>query len=88
MKILKLVKWASFVIMLLSGVSCIWNGLIPWAIGGFSFGEAGAIGIIGGADGPTAIFTTTKIAPHVIYRIVIFILSSLAWLLLKHKTKE
>ena len=28
--------------------------------------EAGSIGIIGGADGPTAIFTTTQLAPHLL----------------------
>ena len=30
---------------------------------GFTPQEAGALGIIGGADGPTAIFTTIKLAP-------------------------
>jgi oxaloacetate decarboxylase beta subunit len=33
---------------------------------GFSLPEAGAIGIIGGADGPTAIFTAGKLAPHLL----------------------
>ncbi len=31
---------------------------------GFTPEEAGAIGIIGGADGPTAIFLSSKLAPH------------------------
>ncbi|MBR3589304.1 MAG: sodium ion-translocating decarboxylase subunit beta [Clostridia bacterium] len=31
---------------------------------GFSPEEAASIGIIGGADGPTAIFTASKLAPH------------------------
>lgn len=31
---------------------------------GFSPAESGAIGIIGGADGPTAIFLASKLAPH------------------------
>lgn len=31
---------------------------------GFTGAEAGAIGIIGGADGPTAIFISSKLAPH------------------------
>ena len=31
---------------------------------GFTPAEAGAIGIIGGADGPTAIFLSSKLAPH------------------------
>jgi sodium ion-translocating decarboxylase beta subunit len=33
---------------------------------GFTIGQAGAIGIIGGADGPTAIFTATKLAPELL----------------------
>ncbi|MFO8071418.1 MAG: sodium ion-translocating decarboxylase subunit beta [Polyangia bacterium] len=33
---------------------------------GFDVGEACSIGIIGGADGPTTIFTTTKLAPHIL----------------------
>ena len=38
---------------------------------GFTNQEAGAIGIIGGADGPTAIFTTTKLAPHLLGSIAV-----------------
>ena len=33
---------------------------------GFTLSEAGAIGIIGGADGPMAIFVTVKLAPHLL----------------------
>ncbi len=33
---------------------------------GFSSEEASSIAIIGGADGPTAIFTTIKLAPHLL----------------------
>jgi carboxybiotin decarboxylase len=33
---------------------------------GFSPQEAGAIGIIGGADGPTAIYLTSMLAPHLL----------------------
>ncbi len=33
---------------------------------GFTGPEAASIGIIGGADGPTAIFLTTKLAPHLL----------------------
>ena len=33
---------------------------------GFTPAEAGSIGIIGGADGPTAIFVTTRLAPHLL----------------------
>ncbi|AIF69986.1 glutaconyl-CoA decarboxylase subunit beta [Palaeococcus pacificus DY20341] len=33
---------------------------------GFTPAEAGSIGIIGGADGPTTIYLTTKLAPHLL----------------------
>lgn len=33
---------------------------------GFTAGEAASIGIIGGADGPTSIFTAAKLAPHLL----------------------
>ncbi|MCK9182645.1 MAG: sodium ion-translocating decarboxylase subunit beta [Fibrobacteraceae bacterium] len=36
------------------------------AFGGFTLGEAASIGIIGGADGPTSIFTANKLARHLI----------------------
>ena len=36
------------------------------ALGGFTLGEAASIGIIGGADGPTSIFTANKLAKHLI----------------------
>jgi len=45
---------------------------------GFSIKEAGAIGIIGGADGPTAIFLTSKLAPHFIGPIAITAYSYMA----------
>ncbi|MEE1219333.1 MAG: sodium ion-translocating decarboxylase subunit beta [Ruminococcus sp.] len=45
---------------------------------GFRPSEAGAIGIIGGADGPTAIFVTTKLAPHLLGSIAIAAYSYMA----------
>lgn len=45
---------------------------------GFSLPEAGAIGIIGGADGPTAIFTASKLAPELIGPIAIAAYSYMA----------
>ena len=38
---------------------------------GFTGPEAASIGIIGGADGPTAIFTTTRLAPHLLGSIAV-----------------
>ncbi len=45
---------------------------------GFDGKEAGSIGIIGGADGPTAIFTTTKLAPHLLGPIAVAAYSYMA----------
>ena len=38
---------------------------------GFTNQEASSIGIIGGADGPTAIFVTTRLAPHLLGSIAV-----------------
>lgn len=45
---------------------------------GFTPQEAASIGIIGGADGPTAIFLTTKLAPHLLGAIAIAAYSYMA----------
>jgi oxaloacetate decarboxylase beta subunit len=45
---------------------------------GFAPNEAAAIGIIGGADGPTAIFLTAKLAPHLIGPIAVAAYSYMA----------
>lgn len=45
---------------------------------GFAPKEAGAIGIIGGADGPTAIFTASKLAPELLPAIAIAAYSYMA----------
>ncbi len=45
---------------------------------GFYPNEAASIGIIGGADGPTAIFLTTKLAPHLLGPIAVAAYSYMA----------
>ncbi|MBR6043392.1 MAG: sodium ion-translocating decarboxylase subunit beta [Paludibacteraceae bacterium] len=45
---------------------------------GFDMKEAGSLAIIGGADGPTAIFTTLKLAPHMLGPIAIAAYSYMA----------
>ena len=45
---------------------------------GFTLKEAASLGIIGGADGPTAIFTTIKLAPHLLGPIAIAAYSYMA----------
>lgn len=51
--------------------------LVALAVG-FTPQEAGSLGIIGGADGPTAIFTTIKLAPHLLGPIAIAAYSYMA----------
>ena len=45
---------------------------------GFTGPESASIGIIGGADGPTAIFLTTKLAPHLLGAIAVAAYSYMA----------
>ena len=45
---------------------------------GFTPQECGSIGIIGGADGPTAIFVTSKLAPHLLGAIAVAAYSYMA----------
>jgi len=44
----------------------------------FDIREAGAIGIIGGADGPTSIFLTAKMAPHLLGAVAVAAYSYMA----------
>ncbi len=44
----------------------------------FDAAEAGSIGIIGGADGPTAIFVTSRLAPHLLGPIAVAAYSYMA----------
>ena len=46
---------------------------------GFSQNEAASIGIIGGADGPTAIYTTSILAPHLLGPIAIAATPTWLW---------
>ncbi len=57
-------------------------GIFVTFIGAFALGftpeESGSIGIIGGADGPTAIFLTSKLAPHLLGPIAVAAYSYMA----------
>ena len=52
--------------------------LVAVGSGFFNIKEAAALGIIGGADGPTAIYTTIKLAPHLLAPIAIAAYSYMA----------
>ncbi len=54
------------------------NGVFGDVTLGFTGPEAASIGIIGGADGPTAIFLTSKLAPHLLGAIAVAAYSYMA----------
>lgn len=56
----------------------IFTVLIVAMLMGFTAKEAASLGIIGGADGPTAIYTTIKLAPHLLGPIAIAAYSYMA----------
>ncbi|MCW0484284.1 sodium ion-translocating decarboxylase subunit beta [Gaoshiqia sediminis] len=56
----------------------IFTVLVSAILMGFTPGEAASLGIIGGADGPTAIYTTIKLAPHLLGPIAIAAYSYMA----------
>ena len=55
-----------------------WGALLSQPLTGFTELDAAAIGIIGGADGPTAIYVTSKLAPHLLGAIAIAAYSYMA----------
>ncbi len=58
----------------------IFVALIGAKLLGFDIAEAGAIGIIGGADGPMAIYVATKLAPHLLGPVAVAAYSYMALL--------
>jgi oxaloacetate decarboxylase beta subunit len=56
---------------------CRLSDMIP-GFAGFTAAEASSIGIIGGADGPTAIFVTSRLAPHLLGPIAVAAYSYMA----------
>ena len=56
----------------------IFIALIGAKLLGFSIFEAGAIGIIGGADGPMAIYVTQQLAPHLMAQVSVAAYSYMA----------
>jgi len=63
------------------GCSLLFSNLLsPFIPGfeGFSFREAAAIGIIGSSDGPTSIFTATRLAPDILPSVAIAAFSYMA----------
>ena len=67
--------------LILVGAACqfgIFGAYIIALMLGFEPTEAASIGIIGGADGPTAIFLTSKLAPHLLGAVAVSAYSYMA----------
>jgi oxaloacetate decarboxylase beta subunit len=56
----------------------IFSTLLMALLIGFTLPESASIGIIGGADGPTSIFVTSKLAPHLLGAIAVAAYSYMA----------
>ena len=68
----------SFILGAAAQVGIFLTFIIATVMGIFTPQEAGSIAIIGGADGPTAIFVTTKLAPHLLGPIAVAAYSYMA----------
>ena len=84
---MKIAKWISFGAAILSGVIFLVSYCVPLVIGWSSFGDNNSIGIIGGADGPTAVFLT-KSSARIFVMPFISVVSLFAWLFFRWKSKK
>lgn len=86
-------RWLALAVAVLSGVMLVWTTAVNWLLTllfSFTLSEAESVGIIGGADGPTAIFVTQSPGPD--YEVWFFgaaVVAGLAgWWYLSHMKKE
>ena len=84
-------RWVCLAVAFLSGLCLAYQGLPGLLLMLFnkSYNAAASIGVIGGADGPTAIFVTTKTSATPLFMIYgSFILLGLVGFLLLRKLKQ
>ena len=84
-------RWVCLAVAILSGLCLAYQGLPGLLLMLFnkSYNAAASIGVIGGADGPTAIFVTTKTSATPLFMIYgSFILLGLVGFLLLRKLKQ
>lgn len=83
-------RWVCLVVAVLSAIGLIWKGIIGLVVYTLTRGESASIGIIGGADGPTAIFVATNPATigPVIVPLILVILGFVGFYLLGHRKKK
>ena len=63
---------------LVGQLNSVFRRILPFSNVGMTPQEAASVGIIGGADGPTALFLTTRLAPHLLPAIALAAYSYMA----------
>ncbi len=84
-------RWAALAGMVVAAWKLIFQsiaGLVMWLVN-LSFSESSSLGIIGGADGPTAIFVTTAAVGHRwILWVLVLLMCAVGWWNLNHIHKS
>lgn len=84
-------SWGCLVVAIIGALSLLWQGVIMVLAYTLTRNEAASIGIIGGADGPTAIFVTTTMAPiayKVIIPLILLVIGIIGFYLLGHRKRK
>ena len=83
-------RWVCLVVAVLCAIGLIWKGIIGMFVYTLTRGESASIGIIGGADGPTAIFVATNPATigSIIVPLILLILGLAGFYILGHKKRK
>ena len=87
----KILKILCLIVAAIGGLELVGN-LAAWGIAkmiaGFAArGEMASVGIIGGADGPTAVFVTTSVGTHWLIPLAMVVLGLAGYICLKKCNK-
>ena len=83
-------RWVCIGLTIVSGLGLIYQRFRGLLLAKFFLPkEAATIGIIGGADGPTAIFVTSKVSPNLSHSLLLlgFIVGVVGFLILRKQNK-
>ena len=84
-------RWSCLVVAILSAISLIWKGIMGVFVYTIAHNESASIGIIGGADGPTAIFVATSpasIGYTIVTPLILLIVGVVGFYFLGHKKRK